>query len=200
MRRVVVNESNDGAAGPLVDVEERRGYLMVRVAGKVLVEDHIDLIAARMREAGDATGTRKLLLDGRALTIPFPDDACHRAWEWLHEKRYDQLACVLPESAELLTTRINMAAISGVLPLRAFTTTLEAHRWLDLRLSGVHRKPSTSMLPAVREPNPSLPPTSDPPSNRRSGAFPVSSHPPPLDAPNAAPVRTKRASDPDRRS
>ena len=145
------------------DVEERKGYVLIRVTGSLPTEADVDRLAAFISDALERTGLRKLLIDARALEMPFPDDACHHAWEWIHARRYDQLACVVPPAADLVLTRLNMTGVSSGLPFRAFPTVVDAHRWLELRLSGVHRRPSSSMIPIASksstnsEPPPGLP-------------------------------------------
>lgn len=138
------------------DLEARKGYIIIRVSGTLPTEAEVDRLAAFISDAVERTGLRKLLIDARTLEVPFPDDACHHAWEWIHARRYDQLACVMPATADLVLTRLNMTGVSSGLPFRAFATVVDAHRWLDMRLSGIHRRPSSSMIPVA-------PTTSHPP-------------------------------------
>ncbi|MBL8740397.1 MAG: hypothetical protein JNK04_04865, partial [Myxococcales bacterium] len=113
------------------DLEERKGYLLIRASGTLPTEADVDRLAAFISDAVERTGLRKLLIDARALEVPFPDDACHHAWEWIHARRYDQLACVMPAAADLVLTRLNMTGVSSGLPFRAFATVVDAHRWLE---------------------------------------------------------------------
>lgn len=133
----------------LIEVEERKGYLYVRVHGEIStvaeVERAVDYVRARM----DQVGTKKLHLDARQLRLPLPDDACHAAWQFIHGKHYTTLACTLPEDGgDLMVTRMNMTGVSSGLPFRAFSNIVEAHRWLELRPSGI-RRVSTMSLPAM---------------------------------------------------
>jgi hypothetical protein len=57
----------------------------------------------------------------------------------------------------MAVTTINMRSVSLNLQLRAFTAIIEAHRWLDTRMSGERRL--TGQFPAVQLPN-SVAPTS----------------------------------------
>ena len=164
------------------DLEERKGYILIRVSGTLPTEADVDRLAAFVSTAVERTGSRKLLLDARTLEVPFPDDACHRAWEWIHARRYDQLACVMPPAADLVLTRLNMTGVSSGLPFRAFPTVVDAHRWLDQRLSGVHRRPSSSMIPIAAK-------NSEPPP----GAASQVATPPPPAAVSSVPPRENRS-------
>jgi hypothetical protein len=172
------------------DLEERKGYILIRVSGALATEAEVDRLAAFIADAFERTGFRKLLVDARTLEVPFPDDACHHAWEWIHARRYDQLACVMPPAADLVLTRLNMTGVSSGLPFRAFPTVVDAHRWLDLRLSGVHRRPSSSMIPIATKN--SLDPgttSSEPPPGLASQV----ATPPPPAAVSSVPPRENRS-------
>ncbi len=156
------------SADTTFEVEERKGYVLIRVSGSLPTEADVDRLAAFISDALERTGLRKLLMDARLLEVPFPDDACHHAWEWIHARRYDQLACVMPPTADLVLTRLNMTGVSSGLPFRAFGTVVDAHRWLEMRLSGVHRRPSSSLIPVAsknsdRPPGPSSQVATPPP-------------------------------------
>jgi len=177
--RVNLNRADEEAD---FDLEERKGYALIRVRGALPTEADVDRLAMFIADAIERTGLRKLLIDARALEVPFPDDACHHAWEWIHARRYDQLACVMPPAADLIITRLNMTGVSSGLPFRAFPTVVDAHRWLELRLSGVHRRPSSSMIPVAMK-------KSDPPPSVSSRV----ATPPPPTAVSSVPPRENRS-------
>lgn len=130
-----------------LELEERKGYLFARVRGLLVTAAEVGRAASLVRDAMTKFGERRLLIDAQQLDLPLPDPACHAAWEFIHAKDYTMLACTLPlEPGDLMVTRMNMTSLSSGLPLRAFSNILDAHRWLDLRPSGIHRRPS-SMLP-----------------------------------------------------
>ena len=187
-----------------VEVEERKGYVLIRVSGALPTEVEVDRLSAFISDTIERTGLRKLLIDARALEVPFPDDACHRAWEWIHARRYDQLACVMPAASDLVLTRLNMTGVSSGLPFRAFPSVIDAHRWLEMKLSGVHRRPSSSMIPAQKpmsEPPPagSAPPApyASPPrkTSTRSSSMPSGAYELPAES-----LKPKSATDPEHRS
>lgn len=172
-----------------VEAEERKGYLYVRAHGSLSTPEQVESVVVYLQDRMVAAGTRKLLLDLRALELPLPDEACHAAWSFVHGREYALIALALPEEqADLLVTRMNMTGVSSNLPCRAFTTIVEAHRWLDQRNSGVLRRVSTSFAtaglnlsstappPAIQTVAPlaqnELPSTNPPPPNKRRPSVP----------------------------
>ncbi|HRK79412.1 MAG TPA: hypothetical protein PLQ95_12825, partial [Thiobacillus sp.] len=125
-----------------VEVESRRAYLYVRTQGALDTVSDVEQVVVIMRDRMVHASLRKLLVDLRQVVIPMPDDACHAAWQFVHGRDYELLACALPEDAgNLMVTRINMTGVSSGLPFRAFANVVDAHRWLDLKPSGLHRRP-----------------------------------------------------------
>ncbi len=141
-----------------METEERKGYLYVRLRGEILtvsdVERGVLILRDRMMDGVDGRlDTKKLLFDLRQLSLPLPDDACHAAWDFIHAREYAMLACAMPEAAsDLMMTRMNMTGLSESLPFRVFPSIVEAHRWLDFRPSGIHRRPSSFGMSAVTPP------------------------------------------------
>lgn len=136
-----------------LEIEERKGYLFARVRGLLATAAEVGRTTTLVRDALNKMPERRLLIDAQQLDLPLPDPACHAAWEFIHAKDYSMLACTLPhEPGDLTVTRMNMTGLSSGLPLRAFSNILDAHRWLDLRPSGIHRRPS-SMLPIPTDPH-----------------------------------------------
>lgn len=170
-----------------LELEERKTYLYVRISGELATPEEVERVAARMSWWLEKQQLTRLLADARELNVPLPDEACHATWEWIHARRYEQFATVLPAAAaNLVLTRMNMTSVSSGVPFRAFASVVDAHRWLDPRMSGVIRR-SSSVMPALTEGSGSEPPT----SKRPSGLFQASQYPEPLVP------RPKRASDPD---
>jgi hypothetical protein len=135
-----------------IETEERKGYLYVRVHGELSTVADVERAVVHLRDRMDQAGTKKLHIDVRQLRIPLPDDACHAAWQFIHARDYTILACTLPEeTGDMMVTRMNMTGLSASLPFRAFSNIVEAHRWLELRPSGVRRVSSVS-IPAVSPP------------------------------------------------
>lgn len=171
-----------------VEAEERKGYLYVRANGYVATPNDVERATLYLHDRMEAAGTRKMLLDLRALELPMPDEACHTAWQFVHAREYELLAFALPEEqADLMVTRMNMTGVSSGLPFRAFTSIVEAHRWLDQRNSGMIRRVSTTSFPAVAQAS-SIPPvgiqsatslapdelpsTNPPPPNKKRSTIP----------------------------
>lgn len=156
-----------------VVVEERRGFLFVTPTPHFRTVGEIDRGLLTIRSAMEQRAMDRLLVDCRLLTLPLPDDACQRVWEIIHDKQYAWLALLLPASEDLMLTRINMTALSSNLPFRAFTGVMEAHRWLENRLSGIRRsstfsRTSTASLRATS----SAPPSPEAPESVRPGSMP----------------------------
>lgn len=177
-----------------LELEERKTYLYVRVSGELSSPEEVERVAARMSWWMEKQQLTRVLADARELNVPLPDEACHATWEWIHARRYEQFATVLPAAAaDLVLTRMNMTSVSSGLPFRGFASVVDAHRWLDPRLSGVMRRSSSispsTVPPGTAESIGSQPPHSRRPSGLFSAAAQLSSEP--------APPRSKRASDPD---
>lgn len=176
-----------------LELEERRTYIYARVSGELVTPEEVERVAARIGWWMEKQQLTRVLADARELNVPLPDEACHAVWEWIHARRYEQFATVLPAAAaDLVLTRMNMTSVSSGLPFRGFASVVDAHRWLDPRMSGVMRR-SSSISPSIAPPGPVESSGSEPPRTRRpSGLFSaaqLSSEP--------TPPRSKRASDPD---
>lgn len=173
-----------------LELEERRTYLHAHLVGEVLSKEVVERVTARLGWWMEKQQIPRLLVDARDLVVPFPDEACHATWEWIHARRFEQCAIIFsPAATDLVMTRMNMTAVSSGLPVRGFAAVVDAHRWLDPRLSGIQRRHSSTTLPALGGLVQSGA-GSDPP-RRPSGLFSA------VAEPAGASVRPKRASDPE---
>lgn len=160
--------------GARLKLEQRKGYIHLSLTGLLPGVDSVRALGTLVERLMEKTAVRRVLFDARGLGHDLAPDACDEAWAWLGARLYAQMAVVLPAtSAELGLTRFNMTGLSSQLPLRAFLAVMDAHRWLDLRLSG-ERRLSQMGIPAVK--------TVPPPPNTAaatSGARTGETDPPP---------------------
>jgi hypothetical protein len=167
--------------GGRFEVEARKGYLLMAVHGELDAVEDITHLGAVIERVMDRTAVRRILFDARGLLRELPQDACDAVWAWLGARTYFQMAVVLPGAlATLGLARFNMMGLSSNLPLRAFATVMDAHRWLDMRVSGERRVSTQTMKAATVPPatGRSVPPPSDGAEKKQSGYF--SSRPEPL--------------------
>jgi hypothetical protein len=174
-------------SGARLKLEQRKEYIHLSLTGALPAVDSVRALGTLVERIMEKTGVRRVLFDARGLGQELATDACDEAWAWLGARLYGQMAVVLPaSSAELGLTRFNMTGLSSQLPLRAFLAVMDAHRWLDLRLSG-ERRLSQMGIPAVKSVPPpphvasnsgatrtgdtDAPPTQRPPEKKRSGAY-----------------------------
>ncbi len=152
--------------------------------GLIETAPDVQQLARLVERIMERSAIRRVLFDARGLEREVPPAACDEIWIWLSARLYVQMAVVLPEHlAELGLTRFNMTGLSAQLPLRAFPSVMEGHRWLEMRLSGERRLSQMGMtaVPAPDTRSASPPPTSvraGPPANsdervgkKRSGSF-----------------------------
>ncbi|NUP14064.1 MAG: hypothetical protein HOW73_49155 [Polyangiaceae bacterium] len=131
-----------------LEAEERKGYVYVRFHGEIQTVSDVERAIGFLRERMDLAGTKKLHLDMRQFKVPMADEACQAAWQYIHAREYTILACTLPEdTGDMMVTRMNMTGLAASLPFRAFSNIVDAHRWLELRPSGIQQRPSTMSMP-----------------------------------------------------
>lgn len=148
--------------GARLKLEQRKGYIHLSLTGLLPGVDNVRALGTLVERIMERTAVRRVLFDARGLGHDLAPDACDEAWAWLGARLYAQMAVVLPaSSAELGLTRFNMTGLSSQLPLRAFLAVMDAHRWLDLRMSG-ERRLSQMGIPAVK----SVPPPPNQPTGR----------------------------------
>lgn len=155
--------------GSRLTLEQRKGYLHLSLNGVVASIQDARTLGHALERAMERLGVRRLLFDARGLEHEIAIEPCAEIWVWLAARLYTQMAVVLPaSSAELGLTRFNMTGLSSQLPLRGFLNVMDAHRWLDTRMSG-ERRLSQMGIPAVRPT--SIPPTSvaPPPTSANAG-------------------------------
>lgn len=163
--------------GSRLTLEQRKGYLHLSLSGDIATAHDARALGNALERAMERLGVRRLLFDARGLDREIASDPCAEIWVWLSARLYVQMAVVLPaSSAELGLTRFNMTGLSSQLPLRGFLNVMDAHRWLDTRMSG-ERRLSQMGIPAVRA---SMPPpasaapaatTDDRVEKKRSGSY-----------------------------
>jgi hypothetical protein len=129
-----------------IHVEVRDGYIHVVAVGLLRSLYEVEEHAVLMDKLMATHGTRRALIDARGQTGEPEPEVRAAAWDWFRSERsFDLVGYVVPESAQLKATRVNMTALSLSMNLRAFTTVIEAHRFLTMR-----RARSTGSFPAVR--------------------------------------------------
>lgn len=123
-----------------VVIEARPGYLLVTEHGWLAIETDVRRLAAAI-DAALGGKPRRVLLDERLGAPDVRPAAVQAAFDrWLASAGFDAVALVLPD--DLAITAINMRGVAAGAPVRAFTTTREAHQWLS------RIRPSTT-LPAI---------------------------------------------------
>ena len=130
-----------------IHIDVRDGYMHVVAVGTLRdvdeVKEHNDL----MERLIDRYGTRKAIVDARGQTGEPSPEVRAAVWDWFRsEKAFELVAYVVPDSAEMKAARVNMTALSLGMSLRAFTSVIEAHRFLTAK------RKSSSTFPAVRDP------------------------------------------------
>jgi hypothetical protein len=130
-----------------IHVDVRDGYIHIVAVGHLRdldeVAEHNDLMERLMAELG----TRRAIVDARGQTGEPTPEVRNAVWEWFRSDRaFELVAYVVPASAEMKAARVNMTALSLGMSLRAFTSVIEAHRFLTAK------RKSSSTFPAARDP------------------------------------------------
>lgn len=141
------------------EVEARAGYVFAMSRGVLASTQEVAEYFGLVKQHLDAAHVRRLLMDARGQSdMPSPE-VREAAWSWLKRLNLERVAYVVGTEEALKLSRINMTAISSHMPMRAFSSVLEAHRWLATTMPGTTPKPSTP---------PSLPVPSSLPRKSRS--------------------------------
>lgn len=131
------------------EVELRGGYVFAMARGVLATPQEVSEYFGMVRAHLDAAHVRRLLMDARGQTEQPSAEVRDAAWSWLRRLNLERIAYVVGTEEALKLSRINMTAISSHMPMRAFTSVLEAHRWLATTMPGSAPKPSVSPAAAV---------------------------------------------------
>ncbi len=131
-----------------IHVDVRDGYIHVVAVGILRdldeVAEHNDLMERLMT----THGTRRTIIDARGQTGEPRPEVRAAVWDWFRSERaFELVAYVVAENDEMKAARVNMTALSLGMGLRAFTSVIEAHRFLTTK-----RAKTTGTYPAVRLP------------------------------------------------
>ena len=131
-----------------IHAEVRDGYVHVVAVGLLRSLDEVVEYNELMERLMADHGTRRAIIDARGQTGEPSAEVRAAVWEWFKSDRsFELVAYVVNESSDMKAARVNMTALSLGMNLRAFTSVIEAHRFLTLR-----RSRSTGSFPAVRVP------------------------------------------------
>ncbi len=131
-----------------IHAEVRDGYIHVVAVGTLRGLDEVAEYNSLMERLILEHGTRRAIIDARGQTGEPSAEVRAAVWDWFKsEKAFELVAYVVQDSAEMKAARVNMTALSLGMNLRAFTSVIEAHRFLTMR-----RSKSTGSFPAIRQP------------------------------------------------
>jgi hypothetical protein len=141
----------------------RADYLLVVEHGTLSTADEVARYTSELETAANRFQLRRLLVDARSETTESAarGEARTGMWRWIRAQRsFEMIGFVLVD--QMMIARVNMTALSEKLPIRAFDSVAEGHRWLA-RI----RRPSTTM-PAMAASSsiPPRSPTPDQPATR----------------------------------
>ena len=140
--------------------DERDGYLFIVASGVLEDLEDVALANAFMQRLIEEHGTKRGLIDARLQSDEPTPDVRAAVWDWLKSDRaFDVLSYLVPETATMKVSRVNMTAVSLGLNVRAFVSVVDAHRFV------VPKKRSSTLMPAVRPPS-SFPPPIEPDAPR----------------------------------
>jgi hypothetical protein len=132
--------------------DERDGYLFIVASG--VLEDLEDVAASNafLERLMEERGTKRGLIDARLQSDEPTPEVRAAVWDWLKSERaFAVLGYLVPETATMKVSRVNMTAVSFGLNVRAFVSVVDAHRFV------VPKKRSSTLMPAVKPPS-SFPP------------------------------------------
>lgn len=133
-----------------IHVEVRDGYIHVVAVGTLRSLDEVAEHNRLMEGLMDQFATKRTIIDARGQTEEPAPEVRAAVWEWFRSDRsFEMVAYVVSPSDEMKAARVNMTALSLGMNLRAFTSVIEAHRFLTMK-----RARSTGSFPAVRLPKP----------------------------------------------
>lgn len=151
-----------------IEVEERKGYLLVVESGQLRTTAEVARYARAMQSVVTRSGIDRAIIDARGEVGDPPAEVREAMWTWLStpDRGFSKVAFVLP--SEMAIARVNMTALSKRAPLRAFDTVQQATRWLTRSTRSTMTLPALSTAPpdhASDEPRPTgLEPTRVPPA------------------------------------
>lgn len=112
------------------DVETRGTYVHVTARGVLASIEEVRAFYRLIEEALPKATARRVLLDAREATDEPSNEVRDASWKGLARLQLERVAYVVSGAQPLKATRLNMTALSSSIPIRAFDSFLEAHRWL----------------------------------------------------------------------
>lgn len=122
----------------------RADYLLVVEHGTLATSGEATRYTSELEQAAERFLMKRLLVDARSETteVDAKGDARSAMWRWIRTQRvFEMIGFILVD--EMTIARVNMTALSERLPVRAFASVSDGHRWL-----AKVRRSSTGM-PAV---------------------------------------------------
>lgn len=127
-----------------IHVDVRDGYIHLVAVGVLRDLDEVDEHNRLMEKLIEQYDAHRAIVDARGQTGEPTPEVRAAVWDWFRsDKSFELVAYVVPDSAEMKAARVNMTALSLGMSLRAFTSVVEAHRFLT-------QKRKSSSFPAVR--------------------------------------------------
>ncbi|MBK6513648.1 MAG: STAS/SEC14 domain-containing protein [Polyangiaceae bacterium] len=114
-----------------VEVSAHGSYVHVTAAGVLASPTEVRAFYQLVEEHLSRAGVRRLLIDARTAEGEPTEEVREASWRGLSRLQLERVAYVVSELQQLKATRLNMTAISTSVPIRAFGSILEAHRWLS---------------------------------------------------------------------
>lgn len=114
-----------------VEVSAHGSYVHVTAAGVLTSLGEVRAFYQLVEEQLARAGVRRLLIDARSAEGEPSDEVREASWRGLSRLQLERVAYVVSALQQLKAARLNMTAISTAVPIRAFATILEAHRWLS---------------------------------------------------------------------
>lgn len=112
------------------EIEAHGTYLLTASRGVLASLDEVNQYFRLLREHLERAGVRRILIDARGQTEQAEPKVREAAWSGLHKLGLERIAYVVGTEEALKATRVNMTGISSHIPIRAFSSVLDAHRWL----------------------------------------------------------------------
>jgi len=112
------------------EIEAHGSYLLTASRGVLATQAEVEQYFRLLREHLERAGVRRLLIDARGQTEQAAPKIREAAWAGLHKLGLERIAYVVGTEEALKATRVNMTGISAHVPIRAFPSVLDAHRWL----------------------------------------------------------------------
>lgn len=102
-------------------------YLLVVERGRLASASDVSRYARACEKERDGHGVQAMVIDARVDPTQTNPEAREAFWAWLAKAPFERVGIVRDD--EMLTTQLNMKALSQRMQVRAFTTLAEAKSW-----------------------------------------------------------------------